>query len=90
VFFPFREFITSLTLYLSLLTLILSFFSKGTPFKAGFKSKTWKTLIHTFILVGKCDDPAGRHLGRGGPANPPQKEQCRKAVRTVLRTGPGV
>jgi len=37
-----------------------------------------------------CDDPAGRHLGRGGPTNPPQKEQCRKVVRTVLRTGPGV
>ena len=39
---------------------------------------------------GRCDDPAGRHLGRGGPTNPPQKEQCRKAVRTVLRTRPGV
>jgi len=40
--------------------------------------------------VKGCDDPTGRHLGRGGPTNPPQKEQCRKAVRTVLRTGPGV
>jgi len=37
-----------------------------------------------------CDGPAGRHLGRGGPTNPPQKEQCGKTVRTVLRTGPGV
>jgi len=37
-----------------------------------------------------CDDPAGRHLGRSGPTDPPQKEQCRKTVRTVLRTGPGV
>ena len=25
-----------------------------------------------------CDDPAGRHLGQGGPTNPPQKEQCKK------------
>jgi len=30
-----------------------------------------------------CDDPASRHLGRGGPTNPPQKEQCRKTVYTV-------
>jgi len=37
-----------------------------------------------------CDDPAGRHLGRSGPTDPPQKEQCRKTVRTVLRTRPGV
>jgi len=37
-----------------------------------------------------CDDPAGRHLGRSGPTNPPHKEQCRETVRTVLRTGPGV
>ena len=37
-----------------------------------------------------CDNPAGRHLGQGGPTNPPQKEQCRKAVRTVLHTRPGV
>ena len=36
------------------------------------------------------DDPVGRHLGRGGLTNPPQKEQCRKTVRTVLRTRPGV
>ena len=41
-------------------------------------------------VVVNCDDPAGRHLGRSGPTNPPHKEQCRKTVRTVLRTGPGV
>jgi len=29
-------------------------------------------------------DPAGRHLGRGGPTDSPQKEQCRETVRTVL------
>ena len=37
-----------------------------------------------------CDNPAGRHLSRGSPINSPLKEQCRKAVHTVLRTGPGV
>ena len=37
-----------------------------------------------------CDDPIGRHLGRSGPTDPLHKEQCRKTVRTVLRTGPGV
>jgi len=30
-----------------------------------------------------CDNPAGRHLSRGGLTNPPQKEQCRKTVHTV-------
>ena len=40
--------------------------------------------------LAQCDDPAGRHLGRGGPTDPPQKGQCRETVRTVLRTGPGV
>jgi len=40
-------------LYLSLLMLILIFFFKGTPFKVGFKSEMWKTLIYTFILAGK-------------------------------------
>jgi len=30
-----------------------------------------------------CNDPAGRYLGRGGPTNPPQKEQCGKTVHTV-------
>jgi len=39
--------------YLSLLMLILIFFFKGTPFKAGSRSKMWKTLIRTFILIGK-------------------------------------
>ena len=53
MFFPFYKFITSLTLYLSLSVLILIFFSKGTPFRAGFKSEMWKTLIYTFILAGK-------------------------------------
>ena len=38
----------------------------------------------------KCDDPAGRHLGRSGPTNPPQREQCGRTEGTVLRTGPGV
>ena len=51
--FPFYKSITSLTLYLSLAALILIFFFKGTPFKAGFKSEMWKTLIYTFILTGK-------------------------------------
>ena len=37
-----------------------------------------------------CDDPAGCHLGWSGPTNPPQKEQCSKAVHTVLRTRLGV
>jgi len=37
-----------------------------------------------------CDDPVSRHLGRGGLTNPLQKEQYRKAVRTVLHTGLGV
>jgi len=41
-------------------------------------------------LPTSCDDPAGRHLGRGGPTNPPQEEQCKETVRTVLHTGPGV
>jgi len=41
-------------------------------------------------MLSTCDDPAGRHLSRGGPTNPPQKEQCGKTVRTVQRTGPGV
>ena len=36
------------------------------------------------------NDPVGRRLGRGGLTNPLHKEQCRKTVRTVLRTGPGV
>jgi len=53
MFFPFYKFITSLTLYLSLLALILIFFSRGIPFKVGFKSKMWKTLICTFMLVGR-------------------------------------
>jgi len=53
MFFPFCKFTTSLTLYLSLLALILIFFSRGTPFKAGFKSEMWKTLVYTFILTGK-------------------------------------
>ena len=49
------------------------------------------TVLFFQILVRwLCDDPAGRHLGRSGPTNPPHKEQCRKTVRTVLRTGPGV
>jgi len=46
--------------------------------------------IFVLFLHSNYDDPAGRHLGRGGLTNPPQKEQCRKAVRTELRTGPGV
>jgi len=29
------------------------FFSRGTPFKVSSKSEMWKTLIYTFILVGK-------------------------------------
>jgi len=33
--------------------LILIFFFGGTPFKAGFKSEMWKTLIYTFILIGR-------------------------------------
>jgi len=37
-----------------------------------------------------CDDLAGRHLGRHGPMDSPQKEQCKRTVYTVLRTGPGV
>ena len=53
MFFPFREFTTSLTLYLSLLVLILIFFFKGTPFRVGFRSEMWNTLVYTFILVGK-------------------------------------
>jgi len=32
----------------------------------------------------------GRHLGRRGPTNSPQTEQCGAAVHTALRTGPGV
>jgi len=42
------------------------------------------------ITLLDCDDPAGRHLGRRGPTDPPQKEQCRRKAHTVLRTGPGV
>jgi len=53
MFFPFCKSITSLTLYLSLSVSILTFFFKGTPFKVGFKSEMWKTLICTFILPGK-------------------------------------
>jgi len=38
----------------------------------------------TFNLKkSKCDDPAGRHLGRDGPTDSPQKEQCGRAVHTV-------
>ena len=37
-----------------------------------------------YSLCLNCDDPAGRHLGRSGPTNPPQKEQCRRTVYTVL------
>jgi len=44
----------------------------------------------TIMSIYTCDDPAGRHLGQGGPMNSPQKEQCKETVRTVLRTGPGV
>jgi len=40
--------------------------------------------------VALYNDPAGRYLGRGGPTDSPQKEQYRRAVRTVLRTRPGV
>jgi len=40
--------------------------------------------------LGLYDDPAGRHLGRSGLTDPLHKEQCRKTVRTVLRTRPGV
>jgi len=36
-----------------------------------------------------CDDPAGRHLGRGGPANPPQKEQCRRQYVRYCALGQG-
>ena len=53
MFFPFREFTTSLTSYLSLSALTLIFFSRGIPFKAGSKSKMWKTLIYIFILAGR-------------------------------------
>jgi len=38
-------------------------------------------LIFNYSYI--CDDPAGRHLGRGGPTNPPQKERCGKTVHTV-------
>jgi len=41
-------------------------------------------------MEGVCDDLAGRHLGRHGQTNSPQTEQCKRTVRTVLRTGPGV
>jgi len=52
--------------------------------------KVDRTTRLLFSKVKKCDDPAGRHLGRGGPTDPPQKEQCGKTVRTVLHTEPGV
>jgi len=35
------------------------------------------------VLISICNDPAGYRLGRGGPMNPPQKEQCGKTVYTV-------
>jgi len=38
---------------------------------------------HVWLARPQCDDPVGRHLGRGGPMNPPQKEQCGKTVHTV-------
>jgi len=53
VFFPLCKFTTSLISYLSLLVLILIFFFRGTPFRVGFRSEMWKTLICTFILVGR-------------------------------------
>jgi len=37
----------------------------------------------TSIIMAKCDDLTGRHLGRGGLTNPPQKEQCGKTVHTA-------
>ena len=37
-----------------------------------------------------CNDLTSRHLSRSGLTDPLYKEQCRKTVRTVLRTGPGV
>jgi len=39
---------------------------------------------------GSCDDPAGRRLGRGGPTNPPRKEQCGGRCTPSRHTGPGV
>ena len=42
-----------------------------------------ETALEEEVKAGSCDDPAGRHLGRGGPTNPPQKEQCGKTVHTV-------
>jgi len=50
-------------------------------------SSLWKKNVEEGEL---CNDLAGCYLSRGSPINPPQKEQCRKVVRTVLRTGPGV
>jgi len=43
-----------------------------------------------YIFIIKCDDPAGRHLGRGGPTNPPRKEQCGGRCTPSRRTRPGV
>jgi len=37
-----------------------------------------------------CDDPTGHYLGWSGLIDPLEKEQCRKKVYTVLRTGLGV
>ena len=37
-----------------------------------------------------CNNLTGCHLGRGSLTNPLQKGQCRKVVRTVLRTRLGV
>jgi len=53
MFPPLYKSITFLMLYLFLLASILIFFFKGTLFKVSFKSEIWKTLVHTFILIGK-------------------------------------
>ena len=72
----------------TILQLKYKFPANSLPFmEAGPPNLDARLPILEWIL---CDDPAGRHLGRSGPTDPPQKEQCRKTVRTVLRTGPGV
>jgi len=42
------------------------------------------------VGMGKCDDPAGRHLGWGGLTNPRRRNSAGGRCTLSRRTGPGV
>jgi len=49
-----------------------------------------RNVVKSCCVMTNCNDPVGCYLSRSSLTNPPQEEQCGKAVYTVLCTGPGV